>query len=74
MDGGAEGARTRQAAELLEMLGSEMTPAAQYALNRFVESQTSIVDRVRYSLTGPAYRQRRIDSLLSRFLYALGRL
>jgi hypothetical protein len=65
---------TQQARELLELLGPEIAPAALSTLTEFVQAQESVVGRVRYALTGPAFRQRRIDSLVYRALCALGRI
>jgi glycosyltransferase involved in cell wall biosynthesis len=71
---GNERVRTRQADELLEILGSEMTPEAFSTLTRFVKAQASVTGRVRYALTGPAFRQRRVDDVAYRALCALGRI
>ena len=71
---GKERVCTRQARELLEILGPEIAPAALFTLSRFVRAQTSVVGRVRYALTGPAFRQRRIDSVIFRALCVFGRI
>ncbi|HVC68646.1 MAG TPA: glycosyltransferase family 2 protein [Acidimicrobiales bacterium] len=70
---GNERSRTRQAQELLDLLGPTMPPLARSTLSRFVRSQSSLGPRVMYALTGPAFRQRRIDSVVFRVLYAMGR-
>jgi glycosyltransferase involved in cell wall biosynthesis len=71
---GKERVRTRQAGELLEMLGSEMTPESLSTLTRFVTAQRSVTGRVSYAFQGPAFRQRRVDDLAYRALFALGRI
>jgi glycosyltransferase involved in cell wall biosynthesis len=71
---GKERVCTRQAGELLEILGPEIAPAALSTLTRFVRAQTSVVGRVRYALTGSAFRQSRIDSVIFRALCVLGRI
>jgi glycosyltransferase involved in cell wall biosynthesis len=74
VDTGKERARTRQAGELLELLGPELTPAALSTLTRFVQAQESVPGRVSYALTGPAFRQRRFDSIVYRVLCAMGQI
>ncbi len=71
---GGERVHTHQAVELLQLLDLDATPQARSTLTRFVEAQASVVGRVRYALTGPAFRQRRIDSVVYRVLCALGRI
>jgi glycosyltransferase involved in cell wall biosynthesis len=65
---------TVQAAELLQLLNDEITPDARSILTAFVRSQTSVTGRIRYAVAGPAFRQRRIDSIVYRVLVALGRI
>ena len=71
---GRDRVHTRQATELLETLGPELTPAARSTISRFVQAQTSTAGRISYALTGPAFRQRRLDSIVYRGLFALGRI
>jgi len=71
---GRERVHTHQAIELLELLGADITPAARSTLTRFVEAQASVAGRVRYAVTGPAFRQRRVDSIVYRVLCGLGRI
>ena len=71
---GGERVHTRQASELLELLGSEIKPESLATLTEFVLAQASVAGRVRYALTGPAFRQRRVDSIIYRALYLLGRI
>jgi glycosyltransferase involved in cell wall biosynthesis len=71
---GGERVHTHQAVELLALLDLDATPAARSTLTRFVEAQASVGGRVRYALTGPAFRQRRLDSIVYRVLCALGRI
>jgi glycosyltransferase involved in cell wall biosynthesis len=71
---GRERVHTQQAGELLDLLGSEVTPQASSILNEFVDAQASVAGRVRYALTGPAFRQRRVDSIIYRTLCLLGRI
>jgi hypothetical protein len=71
---GKERVCTRQANELLEMLGPEIAPQALSTLADFVGAQASVAGRMRYALTGSAFRQNRIDSLIFRALCVLGRI
>ena len=71
---GKERVCTRQAGELLEILGPDMPPVALSTLTRFVRAQASVVGRVRYAFTGSAFRQSRIDSVIFRALCVLGRI
>jgi hypothetical protein len=71
---GKERVHTRQASELLDLLGLDLAPAARSTLIRFVRAQDSVTGRVRYAMSGPAFRQRRIDSVVYRALCALGRI
>jgi glycosyltransferase involved in cell wall biosynthesis len=74
VDSGKERVGTRQARELLEFVGPEMTPEALSTLTRFVQAHQSVAQRLHYALTGPISRQRRIDSVVYRALFALGRI
>jgi glycosyltransferase involved in cell wall biosynthesis len=71
---GKERIRSRQAAELLEILGPELKPGAYSTLARFVGAQASVSGRIGYALTGPAFRQRRVDDFAYRVLCVLGRI
>ncbi|HVA09639.1 MAG TPA: glycosyltransferase [Acidimicrobiales bacterium] len=71
---GRERVHTVQATELLELLGQEFTPSATATVTRFVRAQASASGRIVYALTGPAFRQRRLDSIVYRILCALGRI
>ena len=71
---GHDRVHTEQARELLELLGPELNPHALSTIKDFVEAQDSLGGRLRYSLLGPAFRQRRIDSVVYRVLYAMGRI
>jgi len=71
---GRERVHTHQAVELLELLDADITPAARSTLTRFVKAQASVAGRVRYAVSGPAFRQRRVDSIVYRVLCSLGRI
>jgi glycosyltransferase involved in cell wall biosynthesis len=71
---GRDRLHTQQAGELLELLGPDLPPAALVTITRFFDAQQSVSGRVRYALTGPAFRQRRVDSVVYRALCALGRI
>jgi glycosyltransferase involved in cell wall biosynthesis len=74
VDSGKYRVHTQQARELLELLGNEVTPEARATLTAFVEAQASWSGRLRYAMTGPAFRQSRVDSIIYRVLCALGRI
>ena len=74
VESGSDKVHTRQAVELLEILDQWLSPQARTTITRFVDAQSSPARRLRYALAGPAFRQRRIDSLVYRALYALGRV
>jgi glycosyltransferase involved in cell wall biosynthesis len=74
VDGGSDRVHTWQAVELLELLGTEMSPDMRAIVSQFIEAQRSVSGRLRYALTGPAFRQRRVDSVVYRGLCALGRI
>ncbi len=71
---GRERALTAQAAEFRRLYGEQLEVRTSAALDDFLGSSGSVFRRVRYSLTGAAYRQRRLDDLVFRFLYLLGRI
>ncbi len=71
---GSEQAHTRQAMELLDLLGPALTTDSRTVISNFVDSQRTLLKRFEYALVGPAFRQRRIDSVIYRLLYALGRI
>jgi len=74
LDSGAQQVHTQQAVELLQILDQQLSPRARAVITQFVEAQSSLAGRLRYALVGPAFRQRRIDSVVYRALYALGRI
>ena len=63
---------TRQAAELRQWLAS--SPGMLPELDDFLDSQRTLIRRARYCITGSAHRQRKIDDLVFRILYLLGRI
>ncbi|MGH9920444.1 MAG: glycosyltransferase family 2 protein [Nitrososphaerales archaeon] len=71
---GRERVHTRQAGELLAVLGTELSTESRTIITDFVRSQNSFVGRLRYALIGPAFRQRRVDTIVYRFLCAVGRI
>lgn len=67
-------ALTTQAAELGRLYGDELSLAAAATLDEFLSSQHTLPERLRYALRGPAHRQRRVDDLVYRVLYATRRI
>ena len=63
---------TRQAAELRRWLAGN--PGMLPELDDFLDSQRTLTGRARYCITGSAHRQRKIDDLVFRILYLLGRI
>lgn len=66
----------RQAAELLRVHGGDFPPAKLRILEEFVQRTTSPswLERSRYALRAPLYRQRALDDFIMRLLIAAGRV
>ena len=65
---------TRQAEELKRLYGPDLRPATGRSLDEFLEGQSSVCERVRYAVRGTAHRQRMVDDLIYRSLYAAHRI
>jgi glycosyltransferase involved in cell wall biosynthesis len=65
---------TRQAEELRRLYGPDLRPAAGRSLDDFLEERSSLSRRVRYAVRGTAHRQRMVDDLIYRSLYAAHRI
>lgn len=63
-----------QATELAETYSYALRPEARVILTDFLGNAAGIRGRLRYALTGAAHRQRTIDDLIYRALFALGRI
>ncbi len=61
---------TKQAEELCRLYGPQLRPDSGRCLDEFLGAR-SFTSRLRYAVRGSAYRQRRIDDLIFRCLYAL---
>lgn len=68
---GRERLLTRQAEELRRLYGSQLRADAAHCLDDFLGARWTVTSRLRYAVRGSAYRQRRIDDLIFRCLYAL---
>jgi hypothetical protein len=71
---GRERVLTTQAEELSRLYGSQLRHDSARALDEFLRAQSPVTSRFQYALRGPAYRQRRLDDLIFRSLYALHRI
>jgi len=71
---GHERVLTQQAEELKRLYGPDLRPRARRALEEFLGSQSPLGKRLDYALRGEAHRQRRLDDLVYRSLYAAGRI
>ncbi len=71
---GAERTLTAQAAELRRLYGDQLDEDVSAILDDFLDAGGSVLRRARYSLSGAAYRQRRLDDVVFRVLYLLGRI
>ena len=65
---------TRQAKELGRLYGPDLTPAAACSLDEFLGSQAPLLRRLSYVLRGAAHRQRPLDNVIYRSLYAAQRI
>ena len=65
---------TRQAEELRRLFGPELRPSAGQALDEFLGAQAPLVRRLNYALRGAAHRQRPLDNVIYRSLYAAQRI
>ena len=65
-----------QAAELLRVHGTELPPPKRRVLEEFVASaaSSSWLERTRYALRAPVYRQQALDDVILRVLIAAGRI
>jgi glycosyltransferase involved in cell wall biosynthesis len=71
---GHERVLTRQALELKRLYGPLLRPDAVRSLDAFLEAGSSLPQRLRYALSGRAHRQRPVDDLVYRTLYAVHRI
>ena len=71
---GHERVLTRQARELKRLYGPELRPDARRSLDAFLGAESSLPLRLRYALNGGAHRQRPVDDLVYRALYAVHRI
>jgi glycosyltransferase involved in cell wall biosynthesis len=65
---------TRQAAELMRLYGPDLRPSAAQSLEQFLDAESSFTKRLEYALRGRAHRQRPLDDLIYRSLYAAHRV
>jgi glycosyltransferase involved in cell wall biosynthesis len=73
----AEGHRrvlTRQAEEVRRLYRRDLRPAAARSLDDFLDPQSSLTGRLRYAVRGAAHRQRVLDDVIYRSLYAVHRI
>jgi glycosyltransferase involved in cell wall biosynthesis len=68
---GREGLVTSQAEELRRLYRPQLRADAARCLDDFLGARSTLTSRLRYAVRGSAYRQRRIDDLIFRSLYAL---
>lgn len=71
---GRERVLTRQAEELKRLYGPQLSPHTARRLDEFLAAQSPLTTRLRYAARGSAHRQRRLDDLIFRSLYALHRI
>jgi hypothetical protein len=68
---GRERKLTGQAEELNRLYGPQLRSDAARSLDEFLGARSPLTSRLRYAVRGSAYRQRRLDDLIFRSLYAL---
>jgi glycosyltransferase involved in cell wall biosynthesis len=68
---GRERKLTSQAVELSRLYRPQLRSDATRSLDAFLGAQSPLISRLRYAVRGSAHRQRRIDDLIFRSLYAL---
>jgi glycosyltransferase involved in cell wall biosynthesis len=68
---GRERLLTSQAEELRRLYGPQLRSDAARCLDDFLGARSTVTSRLRYAVRGSAYRQRRLDNLIFRSLYAL---
>ena len=61
---------TAQAAELRHLYGAQLRQEAARSLEEFLAFQSSLASRLRYSIAGAAHKQRFLDNVVYRILYA----
>ena len=74
MTAGHEHVLTRQAEELRRLYGPDLRPSAARVLDDFVGAQSPLGHRLLYALRGAAHRQRLLDDIIYRSLYAAHRI
>jgi len=70
LEQGQQRVLTAQAEELSELYGALLKKEAQRSLGRFLDSQRELRSRLVYALVGNVHKQRVLDELLYRILYA----
>ncbi len=65
---------TRQAEELRRLYGPQLSAGAARSLDEFLGGQSPLGKRLLYALRGRAHRQRPVDDLIYRCLYAAHRI
>jgi glycosyltransferase involved in cell wall biosynthesis len=68
---GRERLLTKQAEELSRLYGPQLRADAARCLDDFLGARSTVASRLRYAVRGSAYRQRRLDDIIFRALYAL---
>jgi glycosyltransferase involved in cell wall biosynthesis len=71
---GRERVLTRQAEELRRLYGPQLPTATSRCLEEFLGAESALPLRLRYAARGSAHRQRPLDDLIFRTLYALHRI
>jgi glycosyltransferase involved in cell wall biosynthesis len=71
---GRERVLTRQAEEFRQLYGPQLPAATLRCLEEFLGAQSALPPRLRYALLGSAHRQRPLDDIIFRTLYALRRV
>ncbi|HET9058664.1 MAG TPA: glycosyltransferase family 2 protein [Acidimicrobiales bacterium] len=71
---GAERTLTAQAQEFRRLYGGRLELEVRAVLDDFLTGSEPLLRRLRYSLVGAAYRQRRLDDVVFRLLYLMKRI
>lgn len=65
---------TEQAEEFKRIYGDMLSPEKLHVLNRLINDRKTLTGRLRYALTGPTYRQSRIDDLIFRLMIIMNKV
>ncbi|WP_047150872.1 glycosyltransferase family 2 protein [Aneurinibacillus tyrosinisolvens] len=65
---------TKQVEEFRDIYGSMLSPDYTTMLENFIDGRKTVTGRIRYALSGEAYRQSALDNIIFRILIVLNRI